>query len=678
MLFGLIPALIISGYFLYTNSEARKIEGPQNLQRTTDTTLVDMEHYLLTLKDKLIEKAQTVEVVEGLKVFNQNFMGKAKQQQIYITNNSYPIGEKNKLVSANDGSAYSKAHTKYHPLLKQFVDEGDLYDIFLITPQGNIVYTDFKEVDFSSNLQQEGALKNTGLAKVFRKALSSTQANHVYLSDFQPYAPSHDLPASFMAYRIINQANQVIGVLAIQLNGTQFNKLMKKFGAAGETFITGADRFYRTDSFENTETTSVLKKQLPLVFTKVLEKANQLNPQPQLIQVEKTPIYAYAKSLNFQGVNWFFVGTQPANDMFAALHEMQWVTVLSLIALSAGLVFLGLIISKQFSKPIQQLTVTMQALAKGNETVEVHGKDRLDELGKMAQSVQVFKDNLVEKNQLDRENQLQVEEIELQRKAMEKEREEMDTELMGFADQLEETVKENMQGVYEELALLNQATKIMENDAEATATGIQSASAAASQLAIAANEISNQVGNASSMANKANSEGHEANSMMQHLGQATTDIGQVVGLITGITEQTNLLALNATIEASRAGEAGKGFAVVASEVKALAQQTAHATQNIAHKIDQVQSETLDSVKSIESISVIIHEVNNTANSMATAIEEQTATLKDISHSLEDVSRSACGFSTNVHKISQATAKVAGQTALVEQEMAKFLTKLRAK
>ena len=74
LLFGLIPALIISGYFLYTNSEARKIEGPQNLQRTTDTTLVDMEHYLLTLKDKLIEKAQTVEVVEGLKVFNQNLV----------------------------------------------------------------------------------------------------------------------------------------------------------------------------------------------------------------------------------------------------------------------------------------------------------------------------------------------------------------------------------------------------------------------------------------------------------------------------------------------------------------------------------------------------------------------------------------------------------------------------
>ena len=437
------------------------------------------------------------------------------------------------MLSANDGSAYSEAHAKYHPLLKQFVDKGDFYDVFLIDKQGNVVYTDLKEVDFGSNLNQ-GSLKNTGLAKVFNRVLSSNIPNHVYVSDFEPYAPSYGLPASFMGYRIVNKNNQLEGVLAIQLNGTQFNKLMKKIGAAGETFITGADRFYRTDSIGHQGATNVLKKQLPAVFTDVLTEAKQTYPKVQKIQVNGQSLFAYAKVLNFQGAEWFYVGTQPEADMFVSLYQMQLVSLLTLITVSVGLITLGQYIAKQITTPLLQLTQPMQALAQGNETVEIVGRERVDELGDMAKTVQIFKDNLIQKNQLDRDNQLQAEEMELQRK-------EMSTQLLSLADQLEETVKLSMEGVYEELSLLEQATKDMTADAEATASGIHNASTASSQLAIAAHEISNQVGNTSNMVNQAHSEGTQANGMMQHLAQATQDIGQVVGLISGITEQTNLL-----------------------------------------------------------------------------------------------------------------------------------------
>ena len=298
------------------------------------------------------------------------------------------------MLSANDGSAYSEAHAKYHPLLKQFVDKGDFYDVFLIDKQGNVVYTDFKEVDFGSNLNQ-GSLKNTGLAKVFNRVLSSNIPNHVYVSDFEPYAPSYGLPASFMGYRIVNKNNQLEGVLAIQLNGTQFNKLMKKIGAAGETFITGADRFYRTDSIGHQGATNVLKKQLPAVFTDVLTEAKQTYPKVQKIQVNGQSLFAYAKVLNFQGAEWFYVGTQPEADMFVSLYQMQLVSLLTLITVSVGLITLGQYIAKQITTPLLQLTQPMQALAQGNETVEIVGRERVDELGDMAKTVQIFKDNLI-------------------------------------------------------------------------------------------------------------------------------------------------------------------------------------------------------------------------------------------------------------------------------------------
>jgi methyl-accepting chemotaxis protein len=658
LLFGLIPALIISSYFLYTNSETLKIEGPKNLERITQGVLIDMEHHVEYLEDTLMGQAEWPQVLNAIRT-----LGKAYT----------PEGKKNNVASS---TAYARSMADYRSLFEQYIKKQHYADLLLFDNAGNVIFSVAKDADFGTNIKS-GQWKQTGLAKAYRAAIDPDGVDHGQMADFAPYPAADNTIYSFMAHRVVDEHDEPLGVIAVRFQANQFDSFMKKIGKEGETFITAKDRYYRTNS-QLTKTNQVLKQQAPDVLEDVFADASKDNAKAQLIQFKGKPTYAFARELEFQGIDWFYVGTQPADDMFAALHEMQWLTVLGLMALSAGLVFLGLIISKQFSKPIQQLTETMQELAKGNEKVDVQGRERLDELGEMAQSVQVFKDNLIQKKQLDKDNQSQLERIELQRIEIEKEREAAATQLFTLANQLEVTVKDSMQKVYEELDSLSQATNSMAVDAEATASGVQNVSAASSQLAIAANEISNQVGSASAMANKANCEGKAANSMMQHLAQATTDIGQVVGLITGITEQTNLLALNATIEASRAGEAGKGFAVVASEVKALAQQTAHATQNIAHKIDQVQSETLDSVKSIESISLIIHEVNSTANNMAAAVEEQTATLKDISHSLEDVSRSASGFTRNVGKISQATTKVADQTALVEAELANFLTKLRTK
>jgi len=647
---GILSTIAISSYLLNQSTEALKTEVNSRLEGTVHSQAHNLKDYLHSIESDLKIQGSNTAIVDALNGFTKTFMGQAKQQDLYIFKNPNKLGEKNKLMVANDGSDYSKLHAYYHPFIKRFVDDRGYYDVFLINKKGDIVYTVFKELDYGTNLKH-GQWKDTDIAAVYNKVASNPDKDVTAFSDFKGYAPSNNVPASFMAHRITNSKGEYQGVIAFQMPIAELNDTMQKLGNTGETFITGKDLFYRTDSKLVKEST-ILKTKVPETFTKMLEESKSENHKPQIVQLNGQEKLTYAMPLEFNGVEWFFVGSQGEKELFAHIAQMQQVTWLALLAISAGLAFIGMALANQITKPINSLTSTMAELAHGNELVQVEGQERGDELGTMSAAVQVFKDNLIQKNQLDKQ-------------------------LMSFANQLEETVQTSMQQMYREIEDLSHATQQMAQDAELTSSGVQNVSAASSQLSIAANEISNQVGSTSSMANNANAEGTQATSMMQHLAQATNDIGQVVGLIKGITEQTNLLALNATIEASRAGEAGKGFAVVASEVKELARQTARATQDIAQQIDQVQTETEDSMKTIETIACIVQEVSVAANSMAAAVEEQTATLKDISFSLEDVSRCASGFTTNVNRVSQATEKVSNQSAHVEKELAAFLTKLRS-
>ena len=647
---GILSTVAISSYLLSQSTEALKAEVNHRLETTVKAQTTTLEKYLKSIETDLKIQGKNTAITDALNSFSASFMGQAKQQDLYIFKNPNKLGEKNKLMAANDRSRYSKLHAYYHPFIKKFVDDRGYYDVFLINKEGNIVYTVFKELDYGTNLKH-GQWKDTDIAKVYNKVASNPDKDVTAFSDFAPYTPSNNVPASFMAHRITNSKGEFQGVIAFQMPIAELNNNMQTLGKSGETFITGADRYYRTDSKFSKEST-ILKTKVPESFEKLMTDSKAEDHSTQTVAFNGKPTLSYTMPLEFNGIEWFFVGTQTEEELFAPIAQMQQITWLTLLAISAGLAFVGMALANQIAKPINSLTATMSELAHGNELVQVEGQERGDELGTMSQAVQVFKDNLIQKNQLDKQ-------------------------LMNFANQLEETVQSSMQQMYREIEDLSQATQQMARDAELTSSGVQNVSAASSQLSIAANEISNQVGSTSSMANNANTEGSQATSMMQHLAQATNDIGQVVGLIKGITEQTNLLALNATIEASRAGEAGKGFAVVASEVKELARQTARATQDIAQQIDQVQTETEDSMKTIETIACIVQEVSVAANSMAAAVEEQTATLKDISYSLEDVSRCAAGFTTNVNKVSQATEKVSSQSAHVEQELATFLTKLRS-
>jgi methyl-accepting chemotaxis protein len=169
------------------------------------------------------------------------------------------------------------------------------------------------------------------------------------------------------------------------------------------------------------------------------------------------------------------------------------------------------------------------------------------------------------------------------------------------------------------------------------------------------------------------------NTTIAKLGQSSAEIGHVVKVITSIAEQTNLLALNATIEAARAGEAGKGFAVVANEVKELAKQTAEATEDISQKITAIQDDTQAAVTAIGQIGGVIHQINDIANTIASAVEEQSVTTSEIGRNVEEASKGSSEIAQNITSVAQAaqsTASGATETQAAAQQLARMAAELQ--
>lgn len=202
---------------------------------------------------------------------------------------------------------------------------------------------------------------------------------------------------------------------------------------------------------------------------------------------------------------------------------------------------------------------------------------------------------------------------------------------------------------------------------EETATNIQMVVASAQELTATIHEIANNTTKGNTITKTAVAIADEVSKKFNRLDEAARGIGKVTETIADISEQINLLALNATIEAARAGDAGKGFTVVAQEIKNLAQQTAKATDEINTKISDVQITSVDSVEAINGITQVINEINEVMTTVATAIEEQSATTREISHNVSQAASAVNEASNNMTQISEATAEVTRNIAQVNQE-----------
>jgi methyl-accepting chemotaxis protein len=328
---------------------------------------------------------------------------------------------------------------------------------------------------------------------------------------------------------------------------------------------------------------------------------------------------------------------------------------------------LAWLIGGSIVNPVSGMTAAMKKLAGGDTSVAVPAQDARDEIGEMAQAVQVFKQSMIEADRLAAEQRAEQGRKEERQKAIE-----------GYIGEFDRSVREALEALASAATEMRATATSMSATAEETqrqagtvasaseqtSANVQTVAASAEEMTSSISEIGRQVSQAAETAKKAVEDAQRTNGTVNTLAEAAQKIGQVVELIQDIASQTNLLALNATIEAARAGEAGKGFAVVASEVKSLANQTAKATEEIAAQIGSIQTVTGEAVTAIQGIGGTIGHISEISTTIASAVEEQGAATQEIARNTQEAARGTEQVSSNISGVNRAAGETGAAAAQV--------------
>ncbi|HXP95889.1 MAG TPA: methyl-accepting chemotaxis protein [Telmatospirillum sp.] len=674
-----ITAVVIGtlAYVIAAADLSAATEG--KLKATVEARKVEIDRYLDGLRQDLLILSGIKTVGDSLIEFDYGFKAlegaPVKLRHLYAET---PDPAKRLSVdTTNDGSDYSDVHARYHGWFRNFMQAKGLPDLFLVNPDGNIVYSVAKSAQYATNLT-DGPWKDGELAKLFARIKRAPQKGSVYFSDVTRTAELGNHPASYIASPVISEDDQFLGALIFQMPLGRINAIMQLavgMGETGETYLVGQDHLMRSQSRLRTETTILSQAIDNEAVAQAL--AGRSGVATIIGSRGRQAIAAYAP-ITFLGAKWAVVGETDLAEVMAPVHGMGMVMLMGSSLALLVVVGIGWLFARGITVPIDAMTKAMGAIASGHLATTVPARQRDDEIGEMAQAVQVFKDNAL------RMEQMQKEQAEIKQRAEQERRDAMDQ----LAERFEASVSSVVEGISSAAGDMKQTAEVMARAADATsqttsaaveaaetASGnVQSVAAAAEQLSNSIGEISRQVSRSAEIATSAVEEAQRTNQMVQGLAEAAQKIGEVICLINNIAEQTNLLALNATIEAARAGDAGKGFAVVAGEVKHLATQTAKATEEISAQVVNVQSATQTAVKAILGIADTIGQIDQIAATITTAVEIQGTTTQEIARNVQLAAAGTRNVTGNITTVSNT----AGETGLAASQVLEAAASLTTK
>ncbi|WP_411889505.1 methyl-accepting chemotaxis protein [Yoonia sp. SDW83-1] len=590
---------------------------------------------------------------------------KQRLQRLYITDNPNPVGQKDKLIDADDGSAWSGAHATFHDSFLSLQSVRSYYDIFLFDLEGNLIYSVFKELDFATNFRA-GTYANSDLGVAYRTA-ATLGRGEIHVTDFAAYAPSNGAAAKFVAMPVFDNAGERIGVVALQLPIDEIGVILSQsplLGETGRVYAIGSDGTARSGSSGNGGF-DILDRlpDLPQTLAARDGVETTFSNAPGL---SGNPVIAYTKVFDFFGTEWRMILEQDLSEANAAANRLLSFATLQTVVVMLILAALAFWIASTLTSRIIALANSVNGIAEGDFESIVAQTKTGDELGDIARALERFKAELAEGKAAIADR---VESAEVQAKIMKK----VETSLESLADgSLDCVISEEFPEAYEPLrrnfnqtviALSEIVSSLQANadliNTDATklsdATGnlsrrTENQAATLEQTAAAMDEISASVNSTASgargivqaidVARDHAKHGEDVRShavvAMKTIEESSDQIGQIVQLMDDIAFQTNLLALNAGVEAARAGEAGRGFAVVASEVRALAQRSSESAAQIRDLI----------VNSNENIT---HGVKLVAD-MGTAIEQVLSSVSEVSEHIRDIASGAEEQATGLSEI----------------------------
>ncbi len=589
--------------------------------------------------------------------------GLALQYQ-YIGNNQHPLGEKHKLDFAQDNSSYSQQHAIYHPIIRQYLTSFGYYDIFIADIKtGNIVYSVYKELDYATSLTT-GSYQDSGIGKAFSQAKNLAKDESIII-DFEPYTPSYEAPASFIASPIF-KGNEIIAVLIFQMPVDKINEIMtyqqdwknRGLGLSGETYLIGKDQKIRSLSRFLVEDKNS--------YLTALKEAGETEETLKLISAKNTSIglqsvnsesakaalagkkgFALVKDyrnisvasaytpLSIPNLHWALLSEIDEEEAFSSQQTLgtsliQGAIIITLI-IAVIAVFISMYLGNYFTNPIISLSELMRKTSK-------------------SLNLSIRSDVRIDKKHNDEISQLSHSYNEM---------------MNAFSTAIKQVSSSSHHLNQEVDQLNNRFTQVIDQSNSQSELTIQ-VSAAIEEMSSTANEVAQNANNTSATSKDASDASikgmgaaeknetltqqlmarmEQTKSEVETLSEQSKNIGSVLDVIRGIAEQTNLLALNAAIEAARAGEQGRGFAVVADEVRSLAQRTQESTEEIQVIISNLQSSTSTSLSAIEATHEMVKQAQESTTHSNVSLSEISGLIKIIEDNNVQMAISATEQST---------------------------------
>ncbi|WP_209316616.1 methyl-accepting chemotaxis protein [Pseudoroseicyclus tamaricis] len=669
----------------------------ENFVQVVEQRSRDLLDLFERIDEDLLVLAQSSETITAAQRFSGAFalMGDAATDELqrdYIENNPYPPEERQQMLRADAPTPYNMNHAAYHPTIAALREAKGFYDIFLIDPRGNLVYSVFKEADFATNLLT-GPYAESGLAEAYLKAMEG-EPGETYFADYSAYAPSAGQPAAFSATQVLTAEGDLVGVLAVQVGMSAVAEVINDpFGMeeSMKIFLAVPDGTLRSDAADG-ESYRVLD---PVPATsdlrRLFDPAYLADPQVLmgLTGLGGDDVFAYASRLNFHDTEWEVVAQQDEAVIYATLHSLRNLFIGATAVVTALLCLVNWASITYITRGLTRVREAMGQVSGGNYASPVPDAERGDEIGEIAQELVDFRDRLrladQERAEAARREAEQAEVVDALSRGLgslaegdltqrletpfsadyEALRENFNRTLANLSSVIDQVV-ETAGSINHGSAEISQASDDLSSRTETQAATLEETATALDQLTTSvvaaagnAKSVETVVGEARGEARRSGEIVQSAVAAMTAIEASSEQISQIIGVIDDIAFQTNLLALNAGVEAARAGEAGKGFAVVASEVRALAQRSSDAAKEIKDLIsgssEQVESGVKLVGKAGEALNAIAERVNNISGlitEIASGAVEQSTGLGEIN--------------TGVGQLDQVTQQNA---AMVEQATA---------